>query len=129
MEGPVTMGLISSKLRASAKGQPCTFCIPAICNGNPETTVLAHIPSEWKGAGIKSPDFSAAFACSACHDHFDQRRLSKGDSNFYALRGLQRTQAKWVEMGLLTFPETSARAAKPSKILARRHPLTGEVMS
>ncbi|BBI46989.1 hypothetical protein KPSA1B_105772 [Pseudomonas syringae pv. actinidiae] len=38
------MRMTSKKLRASAKGQDCTVRIPAICNYNPETTVLAHLP-------------------------------------------------------------------------------------
>jgi hypothetical protein len=42
------MGIISAKLRASAKGELCTFAIPGICNHNPETTVLCHIRDDAK---------------------------------------------------------------------------------
>lgn len=35
----------SKALRDSARGQCCTLQIPGICNSNPETTVLCHLPS------------------------------------------------------------------------------------
>ncbi len=31
-------------LRKAARGRECQVRIPGVCNGNPETTVLAHIP-------------------------------------------------------------------------------------
>jgi hypothetical protein len=122
------MPLVSTKLRQSARGQACTFCIPAICNGNPETTVLAHIRDESKGLSNKANDYSAAFACSACHEHFDQNRMSKEERATYALRGLQRTHAIWVELGLMQFPETAAKPKPLSKTMPRRHPITGQAI-
>ncbi|MER2105083.1 MAG: nuclease domain-containing protein, partial [Pseudomonas atacamensis] len=47
------MRVSSKKLRASANGQECTVRMPGICNHNPETTVLAHLPCGQKGMGIK----------------------------------------------------------------------------
>lgn len=123
------MSIISTKLRNSAKGQPCTFCIPRICNGDPATTVLAHIRDEHKGVGNKADDYSAAFACSACHDAIDQHRLSREDELFFSLRALQRTQATWVRMGLMVVPIDVARQKPSSKIMPRRHLGTGEVLS
>ena len=54
-----------SKLRESAKGQPCMVRIPGVCNGNPETTVLAHLNGG--GMGMKNPDFFASFSLSLIH--------------------------------------------------------------
>jgi hypothetical protein len=98
------MGIISQKLRDSAKGETCTFQIAGICNGNPETTVLCHLPSDVKGMGNKSPDFIAAFGCFACHEAIDQRRLSVDDWLFYCLRAMQRTWSRWIERGLVIIP-------------------------
>jgi hypothetical protein len=114
------MGEIIPKLRASAKGQCCTFAIPGICNNDPETVVLCHIRDEWKGMANKANDWSAAFGCSECHTAIDQRHLRRGDELFYSLRAMQRTHAKWFEMGLMTFPVTEHRARQSEKILARR---------
>jgi len=93
-----------SKLRKSAKGQTCTLQIAGVCNRNPETTVLAHLPSEWGGMGKKSPDFCAAFACSSCHDQLDGRTHSGeffADKEFYMRRGLQRTLKVWFDNDLV----------------------------
>ncbi|WP_261462338.1 DUF1364 domain-containing protein [Serratia proteamaculans] len=63
----------SKALRDSARGQCCTLQIPGICNGNPETTVLCHLPSSTHGMGYKSDDYWAVFGCSSCHDVIDGR--------------------------------------------------------
>lgn len=120
------MGIVSSKLRASAKGQNCTIQIPGICNHDPETTVLAHAPSEVKGAATKSHDFHACFACYACHKALDNHDLEKWEEYFFWLRGLQRTQSIWHSMGILVVPEDKARENRSSKIVPRRHIATGE---
>jgi hypothetical protein len=98
------MGLVSPKLRASARGEDCTFQIPGVCNRNPETVVLCHIADERKGLGNKSDDYSAAFGCSSCHEAIDQHRLSAEDELFFKLRGMQRTWRRWVETGLIKLP-------------------------
>lgn len=110
------MGLISSKLRNSAKGQNCTFCIPNVCLHNPETVVLCHAPSEVSGMGSKGHDFHAAFGCYACHETLDQRRIGKVDRLFYWLRGMMRTQAIWIASGLVVLPVDPATAkTRPKK--------------
>lgn len=114
------MALISTKLRGSARGQRCTIGVPGVCNHNPETTVLAHAPSEFKGMGLKGPDYWAAFACSACHEHLDHNRLMKSDAALYWLSGIHRTQEAWRGMGLLVFPMNVPRKKTSSKILPRR---------
>jgi hypothetical protein len=59
-----------SKIRKSARGQECQVRLEWICNGNPETTVLAHV----NGAGVarKSLDIFASYACSDCHSEIDR---------------------------------------------------------
>lgn len=50
--------------------------IPGVCNGNPETTVLAHIRiGNVAGIGQKPPDICGVWACSACHDVIDGRKV------------------------------------------------------
>ena len=95
----------SKHLRESARGQECTLQIAGICNYRSETTVLAHLPSESHGMGLKADDISACFACSACHDVIDNRssiRISKEDREFYMRRAQIRTMNIWVDMGLVT---------------------------
>lgn len=123
------MGIVSTKLRKSAKGQPCSFQIPGICNHDAETTVLCHAPSEVKGMGNKGHDFHAAFGCSACHVALDQHHLEKWEEYFFWLRGIQRTQAYWQSKGLLMVPVDMARPATSSKILPRRHLVTREIIT
>jgi predicted chitinase len=122
------MGIISTKLRNSAKGQPCMFQIPGICNHDPATVVLAHLPSEIKGMGNKSDDFHAAFACQNCHEAIDNHRLSREDCLYYSMRALQRTMRNWVSRGLVVVPEDTHRHKPLSKTVARRHIGTGETL-
>lgn len=96
------MNTKSTKLRKSAKGQDCTLRIPGICNFNPETTVLAHLPCGQKGMGIKSPDNMAVFACSTCHDRLDARSGVAEIDWRDVLRALAETQAHWIDSGLIT---------------------------
>jgi len=95
----------SNALRQAARGQGCAFQIVSVCNGNPETTVLCHLPDESHGMGLKSSDLgSAAFGCSSCHDVVDGRKCSlEYEENrwFYNYRAMVRTLAKWFELGLI----------------------------
>ena len=65
----------STPIRRAARGQDCTLRL-AVCNFDPNTTVLCHsnFLSDGKGMGLKAPDTAAAFGCSACHDVLDGRR-------------------------------------------------------
>lgn len=93
-----------SKLTKAARGQECTIQLHPYCNGNPETTVLAHIKSDRKGMGIKSPDFFGVFACSDCHDIIDMRRfveIENEEIQKCILRALFRTWSKLIEMRLV----------------------------
>ncbi|MCY1297302.1 putative nuclease YbcO [compost metagenome] len=63
-----------SKLTKAARGRECQVRIPGICNGNPETTVLAHYRLAGTcGTSMKPNDLQGAWACSACHDACDGR--------------------------------------------------------
>jgi hypothetical protein len=60
-------------IRRSAQGQACTLRLEC-CNGNRETTVLAHIRgAAWCGTGLKPHDLLSLYACSSCHDAMDGR--------------------------------------------------------
>lgn len=113
------MGIISTKLRQSAKGEACTFQIVDVCNGDPETTVLCHAPSEVSGMGSKGHDYHAAFGCSACHEALDRHHISKSERLYYWLRGVMRTQNIWVERGLIVLPVDPATAKKRPKKKAK----------
>ncbi len=94
-------------LRDYAAGQPCLIVEDGVCNGNTETTVLAH----WRqvgisGGGMKAPDLLAAFACSACHDFVDGRshfHVNRAVRELAHLRGIMRTQSLLIERGLVTW--------------------------
>jgi hypothetical protein len=96
------MGVVSQRLRDSARGQDCTLRLTGICNHDPETTVLAHLPSPVSGMGTKSDDWHGVFACSACHAALDQHDYDPRDIDRNMLVALQRTQKIWFETGLLT---------------------------
>lgn len=91
----------STKIRQSARGEDCTVRIPSICNGNPETVVLAHCNGG--GAGMKAPDFEAAYCCSACHDEIDRRTRNTEFEHalLYHLKGCMETRQKLFDKGLL----------------------------
>jgi hypothetical protein len=94
----------SNKLRQSARGEACTLQILGVCNHNPETTVLAHLPSEQHGMALKADDTCSCFACSACHDCIDRRRIVpefEERRHWYLLRAIQRTTARWFERGIV----------------------------
>lgn len=120
------MGIVSQKLRDSARGQNCTFHIPNVCNHDPETVVLAHIRDETKGLGNKALDISAAFACSACHYAIDQHLLPKAFETALCLRALQRTWKIWRDMGLIVIAGDTEKPRKPSNKIVERASLYRE---
>lgn len=109
------MGLISTKLRNSARGQDCTFQIPGVCCHDPERTSLAHIRDETKGLSNKADDYSAAFACDRCHESIDHHKLPRADELYYCLRAMQRTWRVWIESGLIVLPVDVSTAKKRPK--------------
>ena len=95
-----------SKLTEAARGQQCQVRIPGVCNGNPETTVLAHFRLAGTcGTGIKPPDLLGSWACSACHDVTDGRTKSD-DWDYDEIRlmhaeGCLRTINQLIKQGVL----------------------------
>ncbi|MFE1815604.1 DUF1364 domain-containing protein [Metapseudomonas otitidis] len=93
-----------SKLTKSARGRECQVRIPGICNGNPETTVLAHYRLAGTcGMGIKPHDMLGAWACSSCHDEIDRRtrRIDADSAALAHLEGVIRTQAILLKEGVI----------------------------
>lgn len=85
-----------TKLTRAARGRDCQVRIPGVCNGNPETTVLAHYRMAGTcGVGCKPNDLQGAWACSACHDVIDGRVRIAADRDIlrlWHLEGVMRTQ-------------------------------------
>lgn len=94
------MKVSSKKLRNSANGQDCTVRIARICNYNPSTTVLAHLPCGQKGMGMKGFDTVAVYACSACHDVIDGRGQGEVDWQDM-LRAVAETHEALIRAGIL----------------------------
>lgn len=94
-----------SKLRKSAKGRECQIRIPGVCNGNPETVVLAHLNGG--GMGRKQPDLFGAFACSACHaavdgrDNYALSTYGATELRMAHTEAVIRTQQLWLDEGLV----------------------------
>lgn len=66
-----------SKITESARGEYCTVRLPGICNGNPDTTVFAHLNGGGMGkktvlydSNMKPIDLGC-YACSDCHAWLD----------------------------------------------------------
>ncbi|WP_428398269.1 nuclease domain-containing protein [Marinobacter salarius] len=95
----------TSKMRQAAQGEACTLQIHPYCNGDLETTVLCHLPSQYHGMGLKSPDWWAVFGCSSCHDILDERNpvairdLGRTEIHLCIMRALYRTQVRFMELG------------------------------
>jgi putative nuclease YbcO-like protein len=82
-------------LRDLARGKPCMVRLPGICNGNEETTILAHYRMAGTcGMGMKPDDFQGSWACSSCHDECDRRtRILENDFvELCFVNGMTRTQ-------------------------------------
>ena len=92
------------RLTKSAKGEDCTLRIYPFCNGNPETTVLCHIPSG-SGMGQKSPDWFGVYGCSSCHDIIDGRAQADAHIKMaihqIMMDALFRTWQRMIEKGLI----------------------------
>ena len=92
----------NKKITQAAKGEDCALQWK-YCNGNPETTVAAHLNELWagKGGGQKSDDVPI-FMCSSCHADYDQGRMNSHlEKDWYLLRGLYRTIRILLDKGIL----------------------------
>lgn len=87
-------------LRKTAQGRDCQIR-SVVCNGNTETTVLAHFRMIGiSGMGIKSPNWLGAWSCSACHSFVDTMRsdaakLDHALGVFRTLYILEKEGWKW----------------------------------
>ncbi len=91
-----------TKITKSAKGEYCQIRVPAVCNFNPETTVLCHINGY--GMALKANDMHAAYGCSSCHAVLDghvKSDISKEDLQLYHYDGMVRTQLILLKKGLI----------------------------
>lgn len=91
-----------ANLRKEARGRECQARIYGVCNGNPETTVLAHYRMAGIcGTGMKPDDLIGAWACSDCHAEIDRRTriLDNKDARLYHPEGVIRTQAILLKEG------------------------------
>jgi hypothetical protein len=91
-------------LRKHAKGRECQVRYPGICNGDPATTVLAHVRMPGiTGIGQKSPDILGSWCCSACHDEADRRtrKLPVGEAQIGFYQGVLRTLYQLVKQGVI----------------------------
>ena len=96
--------IVSKKIRNSARGEDCTFQVVGVCNYNPETTVLCHLPSMSKGIGTKSDDICSAYGCSSCHDAIDRRVINEefeDHREWYMRRAMVRTWRRLIDMGIV----------------------------
>lgn len=122
----------SQKVLNSARGQTCAARFPGICNGNPETTVFAHLNGAafGKGKGVKAHDILGFHSCSACHAYVDTGHgtkpiLSEAELARYVLEAVATTLVRLFRAGLLFVPvdvakPLHARPAKPRKPQAER---------
>jgi hypothetical protein len=125
----------SRKVLDSARGQPCSARFPGICNGNPETTVWAHLNGHafGKGAGIKAHDILGFHACSSCHFYYDVGHgthpiLRDDELIMLVLRGVCDTWVRLIRMGIVIVPLdaerlSSDRPVKPRKPRGERRPM------
>ncbi len=86
----------NNAIRGSARGENCALRIIPGCN--PDTVVAAHLNSNYKGMGNKSPDIFVVYACMRCHALLDAGKVHPK----IQLRALQETQYKLMQKGLIT---------------------------
>ncbi|MCW5720755.1 MAG: DUF1364 family protein [Devosia sp.] len=126
----------SRKVLDYARGQPCCFRFPGVCNGNWETTVSCHIHDRHRGMGTKASDISIIFGCSSCHDLADGRRprpsnISEEDVLRTIIRGLQETWEALVHGRVINVPldpeppPMLERSIKPRKPKEQRAKIAG----
>lgn len=86
----------SNKIRQSARGEACSLRVAQYCVDD-ETVIFAHLNSNYRGTGIKSPDLFGVYSCHECHILLDSSEVSYYDQ----LRALQETQMKLYNKGLI----------------------------
>lgn len=88
--------MAQDRITRLAQGRKCTARLVGICNGDSETTVLAHFRLLGiSGMGIKPPSFIGAWLCSACHAYVDTHKDCQTQLDF--AKAVFRTQARLIE--------------------------------
>lgn len=93
-----------TKLTKAARGRDCQVRLPGICNGNSETTVLAHYRLAGTcGTSMKPNDLQGAWACSSCHDEIDRRTrlMDHETARLFHLEGMVRTLDALIREGVI----------------------------
>ena len=96
-----------NRITKAARGRDCQIRIPGVCNGDPETTVLAHYRmAGTNGMGMKPNDLQGAWACSDCHNCCDSRTMTvqgftREQIRTYHAEGVFRTIDALVREGIV----------------------------
>lgn len=117
----------SKKVLRSAKDQPCTARFPGICNGNPETTIWAHLNGAefGKGMATKAHDVLGFHSCSDCHAYYDVGHGTKPLLSDAALRvcllsAVCETYVRLIQMGIVVIPIDAPKSASAKPTPARK---------
>jgi hypothetical protein len=117
----------SQKVLRSAKGQPCSARFPGICNGNPGTTVWAHLNGGafGKGLGVKAHDVLGFHACFACHSYYDTghgtRALIDNDTLLECvLSAVCETYVRLITAGIVIVPLDAERLSADKPVPPRK---------
>lgn len=99
-------------LRDLARGQSCLIRVPGFCSHDPEQVVLCHVRMvEIPSKNFPGRDLLAAFGCSPCHmvvDGQTRTRYTHDECRLMLLEGVMRTQAWFLEQGLVTITKRAA---------------------
>lgn len=89
-----------SKITKSAKNESCSLRVSPQCSHDEEgKVVLAHLNSNYRGIGFKSPDIFSCYACYECHLLLDASKVDCQDQ----MRANQETLMKLVDKGLVRY--------------------------
>lgn len=109
------MGVVIKAIRASAKGERCTFC-----GRRDDTVVFCHGPRLGSaGMGQKADDWWGAYGCHECHASLDQRILDRESQFYHWLVGIRRTFQRLIAKGIIQLPETPVARVEVPKIVPR----------
>ena len=89
-----------SKITKSAKNEACSLRVSSNCSHDEEgKVVFAHLNSNYRGMGKKSPDIFGVYACYECRLLLDASKVDYKDQQ----RAHQETIMKLVDKGLVSY--------------------------
>jgi len=89
---------MASKITKSAKNECCSLRVSPKCSHDEEgKVVLAHLNSNYRGTGFKSPDIFGVYACYERHLLLDASKVDYEDQ----MRANQETIMKLIDKGLV----------------------------